>query len=205
MRKLIVAGAFASAIVAAPAHADLTWQLDGVTAAGPGAWNWTYALRLTTTTERMRPNASFQPPAIADYAAIVDFPGYVNNSAIWTSAGTFLGALVTEQTTAGAFFAPGQSDAPGLPNFRILNVSLDPFQATSAPTTLGTLRLTSTAGGTPVQSLDQFSQVTTAAAPTTPLYLSGTLAGPIPEPGTYAMLLAGLAGVGFFARKRMTA
>jgi hypothetical protein len=206
MKKLIVAGALTAAAIAGPARADLLWSLDSIAPAGPGQWDWTYNLVITTTTERIRQIGTFPSNTVADFAAIIDFPGYVAGSVQWTGADDFQGAFISENLTAGAFFAPGQSDDPSLPNIRVVYSGPNPvFVPPGAPETLGRVRLRTTAGGSIAQNTDFFSQVVTAAAPTTPLYLSGTVAGPIPEPSTYAMLIAGLAGLGFVARRRAKA
>lgn len=194
MKKIIVAGALAAAAAAGTARADVIWSFEDVAPAAPGQWNWTYSLRVTTDFERMR--------RAGDFAAVIDFPGYVPASALWTSSGSFTGALVTENTSANVFLAPDQSDDPALPNFRVTNAGSTVY-APGAPQTLGTLRLTSTAGGQAANNLDFYTQAFVERGDSTSeIYLSGVLPGPVPEPSTYAMLAAGLLGLGFVARRR---
>jgi hypothetical protein len=175
------------------------WQLAGPPTSGgavpAGQWQWSYNAILTAP-QQLRQGS--------DFSALIDFPGYVAGSASWTNVAMgFTGNLTTENTTAGAFFGPGQSDSAALPNFRVTNAGALFGGGGMGPTTLGTLNLRTTAGGQQAPNLLDFFTLAQKDTDLTNVYTIGSVAGPVPEPGTYAMLLAGLAGIGFIARKRM--
>lgn len=198
MKRTLMAAAIAAATFGAgSASANVLWELAnpaGGTAAGPGQWTWTYNAILT---------APQQIRTGSDFSALIDFPGYVMDSASWANAGGFTGNLTVENTTTGAFFNPGASDSATLANFRVTNTGPVFGTGATGPITIGTLTLRTTAGGTPQSGLVDFFTLAQEERNLTNVYTIGSVAGPVPEPGTYAMLLAGLAGIGFIARKRM--
>jgi hypothetical protein len=139
-----------------------------------------------------------------DRFTIFDFGGYVPGSV--SSSGNIVG---TTELTSGGLIDPGQSDDPMLANLVFTYVGPDfrseggPF----APFDFNSLTARSIFGTT---RLDAFTTVTTknnpaAAANTTLITLGITdVAGAVPEPATWGMLLMGFGFVGAFARRNRT-
>jgi hypothetical protein len=155
--------------------------------------------------------------------------GFTFQQATWSllsgnaNTGTVIASGVTNVTDGGLVGYRSQTSAPTATNRAIYKVQADvpdfsvaagtywlrwsltgsgasgPWQPpTSDNQTGNALQLTSTSGGLYIALVDPGSTL----SPTLPFTLNGTITSAVPEPGSWALMLAGAAGVLAMARRR---
>jgi PEP-CTERM motif len=158
--------------------------------------------------------------------------GFTFQQATWSvlagdaNTGTVIASGVTTVTNGGLVGYRSQTAAPtdttraiysvqtDMPDFSLTggtywlrwsltgSAASGPWQPPTSDNSVGNARqLTSTSGGLYTTLVETGSGLT----PTLPFALNGTITNPVPEPGTWAMMLAGAAGVLTMARRRRAA
>ncbi len=158
--------------------------------------------------------------------------GFTFQQATWSllagnaNTGTVIASGVTSVTNGGLVGYRAQSTTPTDTNRAIYNVQTDvpdfsvgagtywlrwsltgtaasgPWQPPTSNNAVGNaLQLTSASGGLYIAAVDAGSGL----SPTLPFTLNGTITNPVPEPGTWALMLAGAAGVLTMTRRRRAA
>jgi len=197
--RLTLAAAAAFATLGAAAHAAVIPTLTGVT---PNGTDYTFTYEGTLSGDAGLTTGS--------KLVIFDFAGYVANSIFSPYANVL---ATTELTTTGLTTVPGTVDDPTLSNL-VFTYNGPDFQTSSgpfAPVNFSGLSARSIFNGL---AADTFAAVTVKNNPNglpggtgTPIYDQGfvTVPGPVPEAGTWALMIIGFGGAGAMLRRARSA
>jgi hypothetical protein len=146
---------------------------------------------------------SFSVTGTGTWAGTYSGTATLFNSAAWTSGklDTYLGFNDSPNNPIGAYLPSTQALDPGATGFFAYQVIFNDVTLNGSPT------------GTPTFTIDNalpwgsyilgyLNPPGTATANSAALFITNTPVSPVPEPETYAMLLAGLGFIGFIARRR---
>ncbi len=195
MRKFTALAASAACLVAQGAHAPAaTVQLDSITTTG-SEFTFVYGGTLAPT-EGVQTGSKL---------VILDFAGYVDGS-IFSPYAQLVGSA--ELTTSGILLDPAVFDDPSLYNL-VFTYTGPSFQVDPAPSGSPYEPINFT--GLTARSLfgeltlDGFSTLTVkneGSAVGSTVFTAGQVGVPaIPEPGTWGMMIVGLAAIGMSARR----
>lgn len=191
MKRMLALVASLSALWASSAPASVLVTLDSITPEGGGIYEWIYRASLQPE-QTLRTNDFF---TLYDVGGVIASANFGANNASQQSSFN-----VTEQAIG---INPGSTNPPetGLPNFTVhyTGANIVPT-AGSGAITLGNLVIRSTTN----QSTSSFYAAQSLVTGGNQIVNGAPVSVPVPEPGSVAMLIAGLAAVGGLAFRRKT-